>query len=178
MWEGLAQAGVRFVILGGVAMRAHGSAHVTLDLDICYDTAPDNIEKLVRILRAWNARLRLEYVDGERQPGALDARTFRDSPVLTLQTDLGKLDMMDRVAGVGDYHAAVLASALQPFGSVELRILALDALIAAKRATGRKRDQEHLIELEAIRALKHLQPKTPPTRPRRASPATRPTAPR
>jgi len=167
MWEGLAQAGVRFVILGGVAMRAHGSAHVTLDLDICYDTAPDNIEKLVRILNAWDARLRLDYDEGAKLPFTIDARTFRDSPVLTLQTNLGKLDLMDRVAGVGDYHAAVLASASQEVGSVELRILTLDALIAAKRATGRKRDQEHLIELEAIRALKQLQAKTPPTRSRR-----------
>ena len=167
MWEGLAQAGVRFVILGGVAMRAHGSAHVTLDLDICYDTAPDNIEKLVRILNAWDARLRLDYDERAKLPFTIDARTFRDSPVLTLQTNLGKLDLMDRVAGVGDYHAAVLASASQQVGSVELWILTLDALIAAKRATGRKRDQEHLIELEAIRALKHLQAKTPPARSRR-----------
>lgn len=166
MWEGLAKAGVRFVILGGVAMRAHGSARVTFDLDICYDTAPDNIEKLVRILNAWKARLRLEHDDGARLPFIIDARTFRDSPVLTLQTNLGKLDLMDRIAGVGDYHAAVLASDPQQFGSVELRILTLEALIAAKRATGRKRDQEHLIELEAIRALEQLQAKSPPTRSR------------
>ena len=166
MWEGLAKAGVRFVILGGVAMRAHGSARVTFDLDICYDTAPDNVTKLVQILYAWKARLRFENDDGAKLPFTIGARTFRDSPMLTLQTSLGKLDLMDRIAGVGDYAAALEASETQQFGSVELHILTLQSLIWAKRATGRKRDQEHLIELEAIRALKQVQAKAPPARPR------------
>ena len=170
MWEGLAKVGVRFVIVGGVAMRAHGSARVTLDLDICYDPAPDNIEKLVRILNAWMSRLQLENDEAAGLPFTIDARTFRDSPVLTLQTSLGKLDLMDRIAGVGNYAAALEASETQQFGSVELRVLTLEALIAAKRATGRKLDQEHLIELEAIRALKQLQAKRPRarSRPRRS----------
>jgi hypothetical protein len=34
------------------------------------------------------------------------------------------------------------------------RILTLDALIAAKRATGRRKDQEALLELEALREMR------------------------
>ena len=32
----LNQGGVRFVVIGGVAMRLHGSSHITEDIDICY----------------------------------------------------------------------------------------------------------------------------------------------
>jgi len=36
----LADAGVRFVVVGGYAAMLHGSAYVTQDLDICYERTP------------------------------------------------------------------------------------------------------------------------------------------
>src|SRR5438874_13024949 len=32
---------VDFVVIGGLAMRTHGSAHVTDDLDVCYRRTPE-----------------------------------------------------------------------------------------------------------------------------------------
>lgn len=165
MYEGLVRSGIRFVVVGGVAARAQGSVRVTRDLDICYDTAPDNVAKLITILNRWNARLRLLRDEGRRLPFTIDARTFRESPILTLQTDLGRLDLLDRVTGIGDYRAAMEQAERIKAGPVELHVLTLDALIAAKRATGRERDREHLIELEALRALRKDLAKA---RPRRA----------
>jgi predicted nucleotidyltransferase len=81
----------------------------------------------------------------------MDERTLRDCPVLTLVTDLGDLDVMDRVAGVGDYPAVRAASVEADLAGVRARVLALNALIAAKRAAGRRKDQETLLELEALR---------------------------
>lgn len=154
MWEQLACEGVRFVVVGGVAAAAQGSARQTKDLDICYDPAPENVERLVRILNAWNAHLRLPDGLGAALPFTIDARTFRESPVLTLATDHGWIDVMDRVLGVGDYAAVLAQSESYRVGEVELRVLSLDALIASKRAAGRDHDREHVIELEALRVLK------------------------
>ena len=55
MLQGLTRARVRFVVVGGVAAAAHGSAQVTNDLEICYDTAPDNIARLAALLAEWDA---------------------------------------------------------------------------------------------------------------------------
>ena len=51
-------AGVRFVLLGGVAMRLHGSAHLTDDLDICYSREPANLAVLAQAFAAYQPRLR------------------------------------------------------------------------------------------------------------------------
>ena len=166
MWAGLAQAGVRFVVIGGIAGVAHGSTRRTDDLDVCYDPSADNVKRLAGLLNAWHAHLRLPNEDGATLPFVIDARTFRDTPILTLQTDLGNLDLLDRVAGVGDYDAVTANSESVRVGPVEMRVLTLEALIAAKVATGRPRDREHLIELRALQALKRLQAKGPPARPR------------
>lgn len=153
MWEGLVRARVRFVVIGGVAATAQGSARVTDDLDICYDTPPDNTDRLVRLLNSWHARLRVAREPDVRLPFQIDAQTFRDGPALTLDTDLGRLDLLPFVTGIGDYAACLAASERKTVGAVKLRVLGLDALIRAKRAAGRPRDLEHLVELEALRAM-------------------------
>jgi predicted nucleotidyltransferase len=147
---GLTAAGVRFVVIGGVAATVHGSARLTNDIDICYDPAADNRESLARLLNGWNAYLR------EVEPGlpfVMDGRQLRTTPVMTLITDRGAVDIFDRVAGVGDYDKVLAASVPAVVGDTRFRVLSLDGLIAAKKAAGRPRDREHLIELEALRAI-------------------------
>jgi hypothetical protein len=43
------------VVVGGVAATIHGAPYITNDLDICYNTAPDNIQRLVELLKQWDA---------------------------------------------------------------------------------------------------------------------------
>lgn len=147
----LALRGVRFVVIGGLAARAHGSARITEDLDICYDSEPTNVERMAAILRGWNAYLR------GVEPGlpfTMDARQFRVSPVMTLVTDQGAIDVMDHIAGVGGYQEALAGSVEATFEGVPVRVLDLPALLNAKRATGRKKDRDQLPELEALLELR------------------------
>ena len=167
MWECFVRDGVKFVVIGGVAATVHGSARITDDLDVCYDPAPDNTAKLVRLLNDWHARLHLPREPEARLPFVIDQRTFRDAPALTLITDHGRLDLLAHVTGIGDYAACLAVSEETEVDSVRLRVLTLAALIKAKRAAGRTRDHEHLIELEALHVLKQEQAKPPPRRPRR-----------
>ena len=147
----LVNGGIRFVVIGGVAGTIQGSARFTNDIDICYDSAPDNIVRLAARLATWNAYLR----GVERGlPFVMDARAFSITPVMTLTTDLGDIDVMDLVPGVGRYADAVKGSELIEIGNVEFRSLSLDALIASKRAVRRPKDVEQLIELEALRELR------------------------
>lgn len=144
-------AGVRFVVIGGVAAAIQGSARFTNDIDVCYDPTPDNRARLARVLTSWNAYLR------GVEPGlpfVMDARQLATTPVMTLVTDRGAIDIFDRVAGVGDYGEVVSASEVAALGELRVQVLSLNGLIAAKRATGRPKDREHLIELEALRELR------------------------
>ena len=142
---------IRFVIVGGVAATVQGSARFTNDIDLCYDTAPGNVERLVTVLVEWRADLR------GVEPGLpfiLDARTFRTTPFMTLATTMGAIDLLDEVPGVGAYAKALAASETGRVGAVEFQSLTLEALVASKRTVWRKRDLEHLVELEAIRAMR------------------------
>ena len=147
----LADAGIRFVVIGGLAMRAHGSACLTEDLDICYDQSPDNVRRLAGLLAEWHAYLR------GVEPGlpfVMDERTFRTTPVMTLITDLGAIDVMDQVAGVGQWDDVLAESEELEWSGTKMRVLSLPGLIKAKRGSGRPKDLAQLPELEALRALR------------------------
>ena len=148
MLSRLVAGDVRFVVIGGVAANLLGSARLTNDLDICYQSTPENLERLVATLNGWHA-----YLRGVEPglPWVLDARTLRTTPILTLVTDEGWIDVIDRVAGVGGYEKVLAASLPAEWEELRFRTLGLDGLIAAKRATGRRKDHEALLELLALR---------------------------
>ena len=54
----LVSGGVEFIIIGGMAATAHGSAHVTVDLDIVYCRTPENMSRLAEALSPLQPYLR------------------------------------------------------------------------------------------------------------------------
>jgi predicted nucleotidyltransferase len=144
----LANAGVDFIVIGGVAAAAHGSARSTLDLDVVYARARDNVRRLVECLAPHRPYLR------GAPPGlpfVFDEQTVLHGLNFTLTTNVGDLDLLGEVIGGGTY-AELLPSTveIEAFG-VRCRYVTLDALIALKRAAGRPKDLEAIAELELIR---------------------------
>ncbi|HEV2348700.1 MAG TPA: hypothetical protein VG028_02530 [Terriglobia bacterium] len=150
----LFEGGVNFVVIGGVAISAHGSAHVTFDLDICYDRSPENILRLVDGLKPCHPRLRGAPAE---LPFLFDSETIRRGLNFTLTTDPADINLLSEVAGIGHYKEALARSTtLELFGR-PCHVLSLEGLIAAKRAAGRPRDLAVLPELEALHELETLQ---------------------
>jgi hypothetical protein len=145
--EVLTTGGVEFVVIGGMAAVAHGSAHVTVDLDIVYGRSPDNIARLASAL----APLR-PYLRGAPPglPFQLDAETIRRGLNFTLVTAAGDLDALGEATGGGTYEALLPRSEPRRLYGLEVRFVDLQTLIHLKRAAGRPKDLERIAELEAI----------------------------
>jgi len=145
--ETLGQAGVEFIVVGGVAAAAHGSVRLTADLDIVYRRTPENLLRLVEALRPYNPYLR------GAPPGLpfrWEAETLRRGLNFTLTTMLGDIDLLGEITGGGAYEdLEPHANVLTPYGFA-CRFLGLEKLIEVKRAAGRPRDLEVIAELEAI----------------------------
>jgi len=146
----LVNAGVMFVIVGGLAARAHGSTSLTEDLDICFDRDRDNLDRLAAILADVAAVRRGLPPDSPKMP-PLDARTLRASSLFTLLTRFGEFDLLASPDPGFDYPTLLRGSVEGDIGGVPVRFAGLDDLIAMKRAAGRPKD---LIELEVLGALR------------------------
>lgn len=143
----LSAGGVEFVVVGGVAATIHGSAHITVDLDVVYRRTPENIERLAATL----APIR-PYLRGAPAglPFHLDAATIRRGLNFTLETDLGDLDLLGEVAGGGSYEQLLQDAITGTIEGKEFRCVSLRRLIVLKRAAGRRKDLNILAELEAL----------------------------
>lgn len=147
----LCNAKVEFVIIGGMAAVAHGSAYVTADLDICYRRQIENYQRLSRALQSFRPRLRGVSDD---VPFVLDVATFKSTINFTLFTDAGDLDLIGEVPGLGNYDAVKSHAEEAELYGFRVWVLTLDGLIASKQSAGRPKDLRLLPELKALQALR------------------------
>ena len=83
-----------------------------------------------------------------------DAATIQAGLNFTLVTDLGDVDLLGEVSGVGRYAEALAASEEKSLYGVTVSVLSLDALIASKQAAARSKDHNHLAELKELKKLR------------------------
>jgi hypothetical protein len=143
----LCDAKVDFVVIGGLAANLLGVRRVTYDLDICYSRSTTNLKKIAAGLAQFHPRPR---GFPESLPFVWDERTLQNGTIFTLETDLGDIDLLAEVAGLGGFDEVRARSVLVAVFDREVAILDLPALIAAKKAAGRPKDLESLLELESI----------------------------
>ena len=144
----LHQHDCQFVVVGGFGAVSWGSSLVTRDVDVACNLAPGN---LVRIWQALEDLHPVHRMTPERLPFTRQQAERGNWNNLYLATDLGQLDLLGEVKGVGGFGHCLANSTPVPIGGAEIRVLSLDALIASKRAMGRPRDLHAVLELEAIR---------------------------
>lgn len=148
----LADSQVEFVIIGGIAITLHGSSYLTSDLDLCYARKGENLSRIVTALKPYNPRLRVLGLP-QGLPLVWDEQTLRNGLNFTLITDLGEIDLLGEVSGIGGFDEALAASITISLYGHEIHVLSLEGLIRSKRAAGRPKDLLVLAELEALREL-------------------------
>jgi len=143
--------GVDFVVIGGIAATLLGSAHETYDLDVCPAQDEANLAALGRALEELGARLRGVEDD---VPFVPDGATLARVSLLTLDTDLGPLDVLMRPDGCPPYSQLKRRAERMDVGPAVVLVSSLEDLVEMKRAAGRGKDREDVQELEAIKRLR------------------------
>lgn len=141
---------VEFVLIGGLALGAHGFVRGTKDVDIVPDPEPANLARLAKALKAINARVDLKDLDASELGMQPDADGLAQGGNWVLRTDLGLLDVLQEVAGVAGYRQLRPAAVAMRVPGVSGPVLAAgyDHVIAMKTAAGRDQD---LIDIDALR---------------------------
>src|SRR5659263_89418 len=145
--------GVRYLIMGGVAVNLHGVPRMTADLDITVDLTAENVDALLDALEEAGLKLSLPHdphdlADPEersrwQEEKHLDALTFQsagsEAPyrevdiVLEQQLDFGEM-----------YEERVELQA----DDIKISLISLPHLIELKQAIGRKQD---LSDVESLK---------------------------
>jgi hypothetical protein len=138
---------VDFVVVGGVAVGAHGYVRATRDLDVVPEAARDNLRGLASVLHDLDATLPL--AGGRRFEIAIDLPRLEKRQNMTLDTRLGGLDIIQHAPGVPSFATLAADAVETDVLGVAVRICSLRHLRAMKTAAGRAQDRADLENLPA-----------------------------
>lgn len=152
----LHEAGVRFVVVGGVAVTLHGHLRATVDLDLVIDLVPDNASRAIEVLEGLGLVPRLPV------PAAsfADSRTReewvaqRNLTVFSMHDPTDPRREVDLFADPPIPPAELLERAdTIMLGGIGVPVARRADLIWMKHLAGRPQDLVDIAALEALEAL-------------------------
>jgi hypothetical protein len=147
----LHDAKVEFSLIGGYAARQYGVSYLTEDVDVCARFTFENLKRIESAVHGLHARHRLA---ANKLPLELTEELCSRLKNIYLDTDIGILDCLSEVLGVGDFDDVMRQSEITQFPFGQCYILKIDALIRAKEAVARTHD---LLTAKQLRAIQEHQ---------------------
>lgn len=148
IFEVLSRRGVDHVVIGGLAVIAHGHTRNTRDVDLIAQPGPGNMERLAAALGDLGARL--SGVDAHLlDVDIFDPKTLGSGANFTLETDAGGLDVFGEVPGAAPYADLRRRALTVDLGGLTIHVAGKDDLIRMKQASGRPQDLDDIAALTA-----------------------------
>jgi len=147
---GLLEAGVDFILVGGLAAVIQGAPVTTMDVDIVHRQSAGNIERLLSFLKSVEAVFR-RLDDKQIEP---KERDLSGKGHLLLVTRVGPLDVLAVIEGGRSYDDLLQHTVDIDFRGHTLRVLDLETLIELKKGSTDPKDKQRLPVLkETLRQL-------------------------
>jgi predicted nucleotidyltransferase len=148
--EGLLEAGVDFILVGGLAAVIQGAPVTTMDVDIVHNQSPENIARLFSFLKSVDAVHR-RIDDRLIEP---KERDLSGKGHVLLSTRIGPLDILAVIEGGRSYEELLGHTVEIHFRGYSLRVLDLKTLIELKETSTDPKDKQRLPVLkETLRQL-------------------------
>lgn len=132
-----ADAGVRYLLVGGYAVGFHSRPRFTKDIDLWIDATSENVERAVAALTAFGAPEQI--LDALRRAGP-DEIVYLGSPPI-------RVDIFKSLPGA-QFGACYARRVVDAWDGVPVSVIGAEDLLAAKRAAGRPQDQLDIAALE------------------------------
>jgi hypothetical protein len=148
----LEAAGVRYLVVGGLAVNAHGYLRATNDVDLVVQLVPENIVEAFIALKGLGYHPLVPITAEQFSDAGLRETWIRDKGMQVLQfwSDQHRETPIDVfVTEPFDFEEEYKRALLKPlYGSIQVRFVSIPSLIRMKEVAGRLRDQ---IDIEYLR---------------------------
>lgn len=139
----LADHGVDYVLVGGLAVQTHGHMRTTVDIDVLPCPDPANLERLADALNALDAQVLNPGSEGME----IDAVMLPRATLWRFATRHGAIDVLHEAPGAPPYDELRSRALEIQLGTRKLAVAGRDDLIGMKRASARPVDLEDLAAL-------------------------------
>jgi hypothetical protein len=154
VFEVLNEAGVRYVLVGGLAIVLHGHARLTADIDLVIDLDEAEARKAVAALSSIGLvpRAPVELADLASAAKRAEWRTDHGALVLSLWDPNNAMRAIDVfLEHPLPFEGLWARSEIKSLRRTYVRVASIDDLIHLKRLAGRPHDAQDIEALEEIR---------------------------
>jgi predicted nucleotidyltransferase len=149
--------GVRYLVVGGMAVNLYGYIRLTMDLDIMVDLSDKNLSQVVDMMEKFGYTPRLpvnphEFISEEKRDEWIKEKGAVVFTFIDLKKPFKQIDIF--LSNPIDFEEAYSRREVMTIGGAKVSIASIDDLIKMKAATARPRDMEDIHHLERIKALK------------------------
>lgn len=149
--EGLINAGIEFILVGGLAAVVQGAPITTMDVDIVHLQTSENIDKLIDFLKSIGAYHR--RLDDKIIEPTSEHISGRGHALFT--TRFGPLDILAIIEEGQSYEDLIDTTVEIEFRGHTIRVLDLETLVKLKKSSKDPKDNQRLPILEeTLRQLK------------------------
>ena len=151
------EEGIRYLIVGGMAVNLYGYVRLTVDLDLMVDLAESNLMKLIKVMEKLNytPRVPVKPLDFTNVRKREEWMKDKGSVVFTF------IDLKDPVKHIDiflknpvDFENAYHARKKLTVRDMKINLVSIDDLIAMKQLSGRPRDIEDITHLKMVLEIK------------------------
>jgi hypothetical protein len=150
----LNEAGVRYVVVGGIATVLHGYVRATTDVDLIIDLHTEEAQKAIRALTAAGFAPQapvdpMQFADAGQRERWIAEKNMEVFSLVHSRTPGLTVDLFARYPI--PFDGLWVRSVLMNLDGVEVRVCSIDDLIAMKRKVGRHKDMADIEQLARIK---------------------------
>ncbi len=149
--------GVRYLVVGGLAVNLYGYVRLTMDLDVMADLSDENLSKIVNAMEKFGYTPRVpvnphEFISKEKRDEWIEQKGAIVFTFIDLKSPFKHVDIF--LSNPMNFEEAYSRREVLKVGGVRIDTASIDDLIEMKRSAGRPRDMEDANHLERIKMLR------------------------
>lgn len=155
IFAALQATGVRYVVVGGVAVNLHGYQRFTKDIDVVIDLVPDQALKALEALNTLGYKPTAPEKLADFANANIRETWIRDKGMMVFQmySEQTRMSIDIFVRYPVDFEALWSEATTIDLPQASLRIASVDHLILMKREAGRPQDLVDVEKLEKLRQI-------------------------
>lgn len=154
IFKKLNEAGIEYIVVGGVAINLYGIPRMTYDIDLLLNLKDQNIRKFVQLLNKWGFKPKvpvdiMELGEEDKREDWIRNKHMKAFNLVNPQWAISEIDIViDSPVDYEKGHERVNYIVLQ---DVSIPVVSIDDLIKMKEKTGRLQDNA---DIRYLRELK------------------------
>lgn len=148
------EEGIRYLVVGGLAMNLLGVPRVTYDIDVLIDLENDNIRALMSLMKEWGFKPKapvnvMDFADRSKREEWIATKHMKAFNLVNAKWALSEIDIIID-APVGYSEARKRARKITVQG-ISIPVISIDDLITMKKAAGRELDKADIQYLRKVK---------------------------